>query len=76
MELRLIRSKRDYRAALREVARLWGAPDKSQQAEQLEVLTLLVVDYERKHYPIEDADPIDFLLQVMEWRELTPGPYL
>jgi len=70
MDLRPIRSKRDYRAALREVERLWGAPDKSPDAGQLEVLSLLIEDYERKHYPIEDPDPIDFLLQVMEWREL------
>jgi len=79
MDLRPIRSKRDYRAALREVERLWGAPDKSPDAGQLEVLSLLIEDYERKHYPIEDPDPIDFLLQVMEWRELTRKdlePYL
>ena len=79
MDLRPIRSKRDYRAALREVERLWGAPDKWPDAGQLEVLSLLIEDYERKHYPIEDPDPIDFLLQVMEWRELTRKdlePYL
>ncbi len=71
MELRPIRSKRDHRVALREVERLWDAPDKSPEAGQLEVLTLLIEDYERKHFPIEEPDPIDFLLQVMEWRGLT-----
>ena len=71
MELRPIRSKRDYRVALREVERLWDASDKSPEAGQLEVLTLLIEDYERKHFPIEEPDPIDFLLQVMEWRGLT-----
>ncbi len=79
MELRPIRSKRDYRAALREVERLWDAPDKSPEAGQLEVLTLLIEDYERKHSPIEAPDPIDFLVQVMEWRDLTRKdlePYL
>ncbi len=71
VELRPIRSKRDHRVALREVERLWDAPDKSPEAGQLEVLTLLIEDYERKHFPIEEPDPIDFLLQVMEWRGLT-----
>jgi HTH-type transcriptional regulator/antitoxin HigA len=71
MELRPIRSKRDHRVALREVERLWDAPDKSPQAGQLEVLTLLIEDFERKHFPIGEPDPIDFLLQVMEWRGLT-----
>jgi HTH-type transcriptional regulator/antitoxin HigA len=50
--------------------RLWDAPEKSRQAEQLEVL-LLIEDYERRHFPIDSPDPIDFLLNVMEWRGLS-----
>jgi HTH-type transcriptional regulator/antitoxin HigA len=71
MQLRPIRTTRDYEAALREAERLWDAPDKSAEAEQLEVLALLVEDYERRHFPVESPDPIDFLLNVMEWRGLT-----
>lgn len=36
-----------------------------------EVLTLLIQDYESKHYPIPDPEPIDFQLHVMEARGLT-----
>jgi HTH-type transcriptional regulator/antitoxin HigA len=71
MQLRPIRTKRDYEAALREAERLWDAPDRSAEAEQLEVLSLLIEDYERRHFPVESPDPIDFLLNVMEWRGLT-----
>ena len=71
MKLQPIRTKSDYAAALREVERLWDAPEKSPEAEQLEVLALLIEDYERRHFPIDSPDPIDFLLNVMEWRGLS-----
>lgn len=71
MELKLIRTKKEYRAALAEVERLWDAPAKSPAADQLDVLTLLIEQYEREHFPIADPDPIDFLVHVMEARALT-----
>lgn len=71
MELKLIRTKKAYQAALVEVDRLWDAPAKSLAADQLEVLALLVEQYEREHFPIADPDPIDFLVHVMEARGLT-----
>ncbi len=71
MELRPIRTKRDYRVALKQVELLWDAPTRSAQAVRLEVLTLLIQEYEREHYPIPDAEPIDFLLHVMDTRGLT-----
>ena len=71
MELKLIRTRKDYRAALAEIDRLWDAPARSLAADQLDVLGLLVEQYEREHFPIADPDPIDFLVQVMEARGLT-----
>src|SRR5699024_7950325 len=56
----------DYIAALREVEALWDAPEGSRAAEKLEVLALLVEDYEAAHYPVPDPDPVTFLEQVME----------
>jgi len=70
MELRPIRSKREHQAALKEAEALWNAPEGSPEADRLDVLTLLIEAYERDHFPIEDPDPIDFLLHVMEAREL------
>ena len=71
MELRPIRTKKDYQAALSEINALWEAPAKSAQADRLDVLTMLVEQYERHHYPIADPDPIDFLHHVLEARGLT-----
>ena len=71
MELRPIRSKREHQAALKEAETLWNAPEGSPEADRLEVLTLLIEAYEREHFSIPDPDPIDFLLHVMQARELT-----
>ena len=71
MTLRPIRTKREHQAALREIEALWEAPSGSPEADRLEVLVLLVEAYERKHYPIEAPDPIDFLLHVLEARAMT-----
>jgi len=66
-----IRTKKDYQTALAEIEQLWNAPAKSAEADRLDVLALLVEQYERQHYPIADPDPIDFLHHVMEARNLT-----
>jgi HTH-type transcriptional regulator / antitoxin HigA len=71
MELRPIRTKRDYDVALKDAELLWDARVGSKGADRLEVLTLLIKEYEREHYPIPDPDPIDFLLHVMDARGLT-----
>ena len=41
MELRPIRTKRAYRAALKEAETLWHASEGSEEGDRLEVLTLL-----------------------------------
>ena len=71
MDLKPIRTKREYQAALKAVGALWDAREGSAEADRLEVLVLLVEAYERRHFPIEAPHPIDFLLHVMEARALT-----
>ena len=71
MELKPIRTKKEYQAALAEAELLWDAPAKSPEADRLEVLTLLIEQYECQHFPIADPDPIDFLVHVMEARGMT-----
>ncbi|MGH8639299.1 MAG: helix-turn-helix domain-containing protein [Burkholderiales bacterium] len=71
MELRPIRSKRDYAAALKEAESLWDAPRGSAREDRLLVLALLIEAYEREHFPIPAPDPIALLLHVMEARGLS-----
>lgn len=71
MELKPIRTKKEYQAALAEAELLWDAFAKSPEADRLDVLTLLIEQYERQRFPIADPDPIDFLTHVMEARGMT-----
>jgi len=71
MELKPIRTKTEYKAALREIEALMDAAAGSPKADRLEVLAMLVEQYEAKHYPIPAPDPIDFLNYAMEARGLT-----
>lgn len=71
MELKPIKTKTEYKAALREVEALFDAPEGTPQADKLEVLAMLVEKYEARHYPIAAPDPIEFLNYAMEARGLT-----
>ncbi|MBL8519269.1 MAG: transcriptional regulator [Betaproteobacteria bacterium] len=71
MELKPINTKLEYKAALKQAEAWWDASAGSANAAKLEVLTLLIEDYESRHFAIEAPDPIDFLHFVMEQRGLT-----
>ncbi|BAN36861.1 transcription regulator with HTH domain (plasmid) [Sulfuricella denitrificans skB26] len=71
MNIKPIHSEADYQGTLTEIEALWDAGDGSEAAEKLEVLSLLIETYEKKHFPIEAPDPVDFLQYIMETRGLT-----
>ena len=71
MEIRMIHNKKEYKAALEDIEKLWNAPPKSAEAERLDVLSLLVEHYEKTHFPISDPDPIEFIEHIMDARGLT-----
>jgi len=66
MEIRLISTEADYQAALQRIRRLWEADPDTREAEELEILALLVNKFEEEHYPIEEPDPIDYIKIRME----------
>jgi HTH-type transcriptional regulator/antitoxin HigA len=53
MEIKPIRTKADYRAALREIESLMAAGRDTPEGERLDVLVTLVEAYEGKHYPLD-----------------------
>jgi HTH-type transcriptional regulator/antitoxin HigA len=71
MTIKLIHTEAEYQAALAQIEAAWDAADGSEEAEQLEVLSMLVEAYEKQHFPIDAPDPIEFLNYVMETRGLT-----
>ena len=70
MSVKVIRTKREYEASLKQAEAWWDAPAGSHEAEQLDVLALLIEDYETRHFPIDSPDPVKFLQFIMEQRGL------
>ncbi len=71
MRLKAIRSDREHRAAMKEIDALWNAKPGSEAADRLEVLAILVEDYEKRKFPIESPDPIEAVKFRMEQEGLT-----
>src|ERR1700676_1497206 len=70
-EVKPIRTKRDYEAALKEVERLWGAKSGTRDGNRLDVLATLIDVYEAAHYPVDPPDPIEAIKFRMEQQGLT-----
>ena len=66
MTIKPIRTEEDYKDALRAIDQLVDCPDDSEQADELDVLSILVESYESEHYSIAPPDPIDAIKFRME----------
>jgi HTH-type transcriptional regulator/antitoxin HigA len=71
MDIRPIRTKAAYRAALKEVERLWDAEPGTPDGDRVDVLVTLIEAYEAAHYPIPAPDPIAAIEFMMEQKGLT-----
>jgi HTH-type transcriptional regulator / antitoxin HigA len=70
-EVKPIRTKADYKAALAEIETLWGARSGTPRGDRLDVLATLIDAYEAEHHPIDPPDPIDAIQFRMEQQGLT-----
>jgi HTH-type transcriptional regulator/antitoxin HigA len=71
MEIRPIRTKRDYETALKEIERVMDAKRNSPEGDKLDVLVTLVEAYEARHFPLDLPDPVEAIKFAMEQRNLT-----
>ena len=72
MKLKLIKSKKEYQACLDWVDAQFDRsikPD-SEDGQKLQVMLLLVKQYEDEHYPIPTPDPIEAIKLKMEEKGL------
>ena len=66
MELKPIKTEVDYRAALKRLEEIFDAKPGSPESDELEILGLMMDNYENKYYPIEAPDPIEAIKIRME----------
>ena len=71
MKIQPIKTESDYDRALDAIDRLWGSKQNTLQGDELDVLLVLVEDYESKHHPIDPPDPVDAITFRMEQMSLT-----
>ena len=72
MDIKLIKTDVDDRAALTEIETLMAATLDSPEGERLDLLVTLVEAYERHHYPMDLSDPAEAIRFEMEQNGLTP----
>lgn len=70
MNIQIIKNESQYDEALERLNEIFEAKAGSPEAEELEILSLLVDDYEQKHHPIEAPDPIEAIKIRMQEMDL------
>ncbi|HEV7347307.1 transcriptional regulator [Telluribacter sp.] len=66
MDIKLIHTDTDYQTALQRIRALWEAEPSTPEADEAEILDLLVNKFEEENYPIEEPDPIEYIKIRME----------
>ncbi len=59
MKPKILKNEGEYKAALGRVEQLIDATPGSPDEDELELWSLLVAEYERKHHPMDHPDPIE-----------------
>lgn len=66
MEIKLIKTKKDYQQALARLEEIFDARPNTAQGDELEILSMLIEKYEDKYFPIEFPDPVEAIKFRME----------
>lgn len=72
MKIQPIRTAEDYNLALKRIDKLIDCDENSIEEMELEVISLLVWDYEEKHFQIEKLAPIQAIKIRMDELDLKP----
>lgn len=70
-ELKPVRTQSDYKRALAELKKLWGAQSGTAAGDRLDILATLIDVYEAEHYPMDPPDPIEAIKFRMQQQGLT-----
>ncbi|KLT71552.1 type II toxin-antitoxin system HigA family antitoxin [Flavobacterium sp. ABG] len=71
MEIKPIKTEKDYDLALERVNTLFNAKPNTSEGDELDILVTLIEKYEQIHYQISEPDPIEAIKFMMEQNGLT-----
>jgi HTH-type transcriptional regulator/antitoxin HigA len=66
MNINLIKTENDYNQALKRLEVIFDAKRGTQEGDELELLGILIDQYENDHFPIDLPDPIEAIKFRME----------
>ena len=66
MNINLIKTESDYNQALKRLEIIFDAKKGTSEGDELEVLGMLIDQYENEHFPIDLPDPIEAIKFRME----------
>jgi len=66
MNIKPLKTKKDYDNAMKRLEEVFDAIPGTKEGDELNMLALLIEQYEDKHYPIEAPDPIEAIKFRME----------
>lgn len=66
MEVKLIKSKKDYKVALERLELIFDSKKGTKEGDELELLSIIINDYESRVFPISNPDPIEAIKFRME----------
>ena len=66
MNIRPIKSEKDYKKALARLEIIFEAKPRSIEGDELEILGILIENYEKSHFPIDLPDPVEAIKFRME----------
>lgn len=72
MDIKPIRTEKDYQTALEIVEELWDAEQGTPEGDKLDILTTLIEDYEDRYFPIEAPSPVEAIRFRMDQLGLKP----
>lgn len=70
MNIKPIKTEKDYQEALLQLEVLFDAKIGTPESDEADILSILIDEYEKKHYPIDPPDPIEAIKIRMEEMEL------
>ena len=71
MDIKPIKTTKDYELALKAIEQLMTAKRNTPEGDRLDVLVTLVEAYEGRHFALDLPDPVAAIKLVMEQRNLT-----
>jgi len=70
MNIKLIKTEADYQKALKRLEEIFDAKIGTLESDEADILGLMIDEYEKKHYHIDAADPIEAIKIRMEEMQL------